>query len=62
MSEILTKFEKFKPVVEKIPIGQGAIYVLYFPDEVSAENLIKKFWINYTKRTFLAWILMVAHI
>ena len=48
MSEMLSQPEKPRPIVERIPCGKGAIYVLYFPDEASAENIMKKFWEKYS--------------
>ena len=46
---MLSQQEKVKPIIERIPLGKGAAYVLYFPDETSAENIIKKFWLKYSE-------------
>ena len=50
MSELLSQpeLQNLKPVADRIPCGKGAIYALYFPDEASAENIMKKFWLKYS--------------
>jgi len=43
-----SEFQKPKIEVKRIPWRNGAKYILYFPDEASAHQLVRDFWIRYS--------------